>query len=420
MRSCNLLTVCVVCGCFLLSGCGGNAPPAPGPGDALDQKAAASADIAPNKAPEANGAKPNAAVNGEESAPGQIPAGSTQLQDGRWVLSKTTGVPARFVGRIVYDAPSMALRTEGPLKGTRVQGAGTGALIGPRHVLTAAHVIFDPEHGFPRKEDDILFIAGLNKEEKKLAPAKVVGLYLQKEYEGEAKRKHLVKTSGTARVIANLDGLIRGDVVERMQKAHTSLDVAVLLLDRDLANEVGGHFQYAALSDKEIQDGGEFRCSGYDACGEALPVGTRQLLRLGTVAPERGRVRYSLPATVTKNRVFDYPISLFDASWTAQKGGSGGPVWMMRDGRPTIVGVCTRDGEAATSGGVLLDEDYMKWIGAYVPKTHIVQKDENLHSIAAKEYSDQNEWRKIYDANRDLIGPNPHRIFPGQVLTIPK
>jgi len=28
-------------------------------------------------------------------------------------------------------------------------------------------------------------------------------------------------------------------------------------------------------------------------------------------------------------------------------------------------------------------------------------------------------WRSIYDMNREVIGPNPHLIFPGQVLALP-
>ena len=34
-------------------------------------------------------------------------------------------------------------------------------------------------------------------------------------------------------------------------------------------------------------------------------------------------------------------------------------------------------------------------------------------------YGKASKWHAIYDANRDVIGDNPDKIFPGQVLKIP-
>jgi nucleoid-associated protein YgaU len=42
-----------------------------------------------------------------------------------------------------------------------------------------------------------------------------------------------------------------------------------------------------------------------------------------------------------------------------------------------------------------------------------------LSAIARKVYGDANRWQVIYDANKDAIGPDPGRIFPGQRLVIP-
>jgi nucleoid-associated protein YgaU len=39
--------------------------------------------------------------------------------------------------------------------------------------------------------------------------------------------------------------------------------------------------------------------------------------------------------------------------------------------------------------------------------------------IAYIYYKNSNEWRKIYHANKAVIGRNPDRIYPGQQLVIP-
>lgn len=54
-----------------------------------------------------------------------------------------------------------------------------------------------------------------------------------------------------------------------------------------------------------------------------------------------------------------------------------------------------------------------------VPKTYTVQENDRLYNIAKKFYGDGEKWRKIYDANKKIIGSNPNLIKAGQVLTIP-
>jgi nucleoid-associated protein YgaU len=52
------------------------------------------------------------------------------------------------------------------------------------------------------------------------------------------------------------------------------------------------------------------------------------------------------------------------------------------------------------------------------PRTHIVQKGENLQSIAKKYYNDASKWKQIYEANkRKLIGG---QATPAQELIIPQ
>jgi nucleoid-associated protein YgaU len=52
-------------------------------------------------------------------------------------------------------------------------------------------------------------------------------------------------------------------------------------------------------------------------------------------------------------------------------------------------------------------------------RTYTVQKGDSLSKIAKREYGDPQEWRRIYNANRDMI-ENPDLIYPGQVIRIPE
>ncbi len=51
-------------------------------------------------------------------------------------------------------------------------------------------------------------------------------------------------------------------------------------------------------------------------------------------------------------------------------------------------------------------------------RSYTVQKGDSLSKIAKREYGDAQQWRRIYQANRDVID-NPDLIYPGQVLRLP-
>jgi hypothetical protein len=53
------------------------------------------------------------------------------------------------------------------------------------------------------------------------------------------------------------------------------------------------------------------------------------------------------------------------------------------------------------------------------PKSYTVEKGDSLSKIARYVYGDASQWKKIYEANQDIIGKNPNLIFPGQSYTIP-
>lgn len=51
-------------------------------------------------------------------------------------------------------------------------------------------------------------------------------------------------------------------------------------------------------------------------------------------------------------------------------------------------------------------------------RTYTVVSGDSLSKIAQREYGDAQQWRRIFEANRDKIS-NPDLIHPGQVLTLP-
>jgi nucleoid-associated protein YgaU len=52
-------------------------------------------------------------------------------------------------------------------------------------------------------------------------------------------------------------------------------------------------------------------------------------------------------------------------------------------------------------------------------KSYRVRPSDTLMAIARRLYGDGQEWQKIYDANRDVIGANPARLQVGMVLRLP-
>ncbi len=51
-------------------------------------------------------------------------------------------------------------------------------------------------------------------------------------------------------------------------------------------------------------------------------------------------------------------------------------------------------------------------------KAYVVQKNDTLWSISQKLYKDGRKWKKIRDANADLL-KDSNRVFPGMTLRVP-
>jgi nucleoid-associated protein YgaU len=51
-------------------------------------------------------------------------------------------------------------------------------------------------------------------------------------------------------------------------------------------------------------------------------------------------------------------------------------------------------------------------------RTYEVKAGDTLSKIAKQEYGDANQWKRIFDANKDIL-KDPDKIYPGQTLRIP-
>lgn len=52
-------------------------------------------------------------------------------------------------------------------------------------------------------------------------------------------------------------------------------------------------------------------------------------------------------------------------------------------------------------------------------QTYEIQPGDSMLTIAEQFYGDATQWRRIYDANRDVIGSNPDTLKPGTTIKIP-
>jgi nucleoid-associated protein YgaU len=81
---------------------------------------------------------------------------------------------------------------------------------------------------------------------------------------------------------------------------------------------------------------------------------------------------------------------------------------MARDDRPKADFSDVEGGSSSTAASP----------SAGVGKSYTIKKGDSLSKIAKREYGDAQQWRRIYEANRDII-KDPDLIYPGQVVRIP-
>ncbi len=56
---------------------------------------------------------------------------------------------------------------------------------------------------------------------------------------------------------------------------------------------------------------------------------------------------------------------------------------------------------------------------APAPRFYTIEKGDYLSKIAKEVYGDANQWKALFEANREVI-KNPDLIYPGQMIRIPE
>lgn len=107
------------------------------------------------------------------------------------------------------------------------------------------------------------------------------------------------------------------------------------------------------------------------------------------------------------------------ASISEQYYGDAGQAWLLRrynEGQPTVVAGKEMFVPVYLGEG---DVEVMDEPAAAQGETYTVRKDDSLWEIAAEVYGSGASWKKIHEANLDVL-PDAHSLKPGIVLQIPR
>ncbi|MBA2393730.1 MAG: LysM peptidoglycan-binding domain-containing protein [Ktedonobacteraceae bacterium] len=109
----------------------------------------------------------------------------------------------------------------------------------------------------------------------------------------------------------------------------------------------------------------------------------------------------------------NYAVVAGDTLWSiAQQAYNNGDHWQqIYDANKGTIG---SDPNSLKAGTVL----YIPQVQGHT-STYTVKAGDTLWSIAQHLEGNGNAWQKIYDANKQVIGPDPNALHAGMVLHIP-
>ena len=87
---------------------------------------------------------------------------------------------------------------------------------------------------------------------------------------------------------------------------------------------------------------------------------------------------------------------------------------------PTMAAVAPPVDTAATATPAATPQPKESYAQPSAGRTHVVKKGDTLQAISRKYYNDNGQgWRRIFEANRELLAGGPDHIAPGMKLIIP-
>jgi len=122
----------------------------------------------------------------------------------------------------------------------------------------------------------------------------------------------------------------------------------------------------------------------------------------------------------------NYAVTIRSFTYEPERGGSPGDIYYDISFKEYVFVKTRKVGEtkpAAPDSGKekvsVLSAGDSRPSGTVAPKSYKVVSGDTLWKISQKTLKDGDKWRKIYDANKTLIGPNPNALKVGLTLVIP-
>jgi nucleoid-associated protein YgaU len=145
-----------------------------------------------------------------------------------------------------------------------------------------------------------------------------------------------------------------------------------------------------------------------------IPDPQEAMNRLTAWAISKQPVRLMITETIINALV------LVSAHTTSFKGGHPGDVYFdltCRTWREIKVRTAAEIAAGSASPGSAQRPQHDTRVESLV---YVVKPGDTLWAIAKREYGDGGRYSQIYNANKDVIGPSPHLIKPGQRLVMPR
>lgn len=228
--------------------------------------------------------------------------------DGRTRVEETVKWPYSLITQVTI------------IENGQLGGFGSGAMVGPHHLLTCAHNVYDRKTS--KLADKILVYPALNDSQAPFGEVKVVRAYTFKDY------------------------------LDPKSKQFENNDMALLLLDKSIG-QYTGWAGLLATDDKSLSQE-QVNITGYpgDKQEQCTQMWTMRHM-LKTIMPE----------------MFYYEIDTFG-------GQSGSPIWVNKwEGVPMILGVHTMGAENFMNWGVRLSEPkFRDFLVKYIAETYVLNE----------------------------------------------